>query len=273
MTTATIAAGTPNPALAKPRVPFSRLVRVELRKTYDTRAGMWLMIALVAVTLVAGVLFLIFAEPASDTSMLNFVGMSSFFQALLLPVMGILVVTSEWSQRTGLVTFTLEPSRIRESGGQDHGGRSFSASLQPLIAVLFSAIMTVLAGALRDGGGDWNFGPYAWLQLLVQQLFYLLAGYALGTIFLNSAAAIVVSYILPIAFSILVAFPVVQRRGAVARQEHGDAEHVDGRHARLGLVADPRHIPLVGVDSACGRRLPSRAQRDQEFLAPTAESR
>ena len=33
--------------------------------------------------------------------------------ALILPVVGILAVTSEWSQRTGLVTFGLEPRRMR----------------------------------------------------------------------------------------------------------------------------------------------------------------
>ena len=32
---------------------------------------------------------------------------------ILLPVLGILLVTSEWSQRTAMVTFTLEPSRSR----------------------------------------------------------------------------------------------------------------------------------------------------------------
>jgi ABC-2 type transport system permease protein len=198
-----------NPALSIPRVPFSRLVRVELRKTYDTRAGLWLMISLAAVTLVGGVLFLIFAKPATDLTMLNFVGMSSFFQALLLPVMGILVVTSEWSQRTGLVTFTLEPSRIRVLAAKTTAVILLGLAAA-VLAVVFSALMTALAGAFRDGGGDWNFGAYAALQLVVQQLFYLLAGYALGTIFLNSAAAIVVSYILPIAFSILINFPWFQ---------------------------------------------------------------
>jgi ABC-type transport system involved in multi-copper enzyme maturation permease subunit len=207
MTTATVDAGTaPNPATSAPRVPFSRLVRVELRKTYDTRAGMWLMISLAAVTLIGGLLFLIFADPPSDLTMLNFVGMSSFFQALLLPVMGILVVTSEWSQRTGLVTFTLEPSRTRLLAAKTSAVILLGLAAA-VVAVVFSALMTVLAGVFYSSGGDWNFGPYAWLQLVVQQLFYLLAGYALGTIFLNSAAAIVVSYILPIAFSILVAFP------------------------------------------------------------------
>jgi ABC-2 type transport system permease protein len=204
MTAAVAAPGAaPNPALTIPRVPFSRLVRVELRKTYDTRAGLWLLISLAVVTLAACVLFLIFADNATDLSMLNFVGLSSFLQALLLPVLGILVVTSEWSQRTGLVTFTLEPSRIRVLAAKTVAV-VILAIAAAVVAVAFSALMTALAGAFRDGGGDWNFGVYEWAQLLTQQLFYVLAGYALGTIFLNSAAAIVVSYILPLAFSILV---------------------------------------------------------------------
>jgi ABC-2 type transport system permease protein len=204
MTTATVDAGTtPNPALRIPRVPFSRLVRVELRKTYDTRAGLWLLISLALVTLAAGVLFLVFASEPVDLTMLNFVGLSSFFQALLLPVLGILVVTSEWSQRTGLVTFTLEPSRIRVLAAKTTAV-IILALAAAVLAVAFSALMTALAGAFRDGGGDWNFGVYESAQLITQQLFYVLAGYALGTIFLNSAAAIVVSYILPLAFSILV---------------------------------------------------------------------
>ena len=33
--------------------------------------------------------------------------------SLLLPVMGILLVTSEWSQRTDMTTFALEPHRSR----------------------------------------------------------------------------------------------------------------------------------------------------------------
>jgi ABC-2 type transport system permease protein len=210
MTTATMAAGAgPNPATSVPRVPFSRLVRVELRKTYDTRAGMWLMISLAAVTLIGGLLFLIFADPPSDLTMLNFVGMSSFFQALLLPVMGILVVTSEWSQRTGLVTFTLEPSRTRLLAAKTSAVAALGIAAA-VVAVVFSAVMTVLAGVFYSSGGDWNFGGYEAVQLVVQQMFYLFAGYALGTIFLNSAAAIVVSYVLPLAFSILLSFPWFQ---------------------------------------------------------------
>ena len=39
----------------RPGVPFSRLVRVELRKMFDTRAGRWLMISIVVLSLIAAV--------------------------------------------------------------------------------------------------------------------------------------------------------------------------------------------------------------------------
>jgi ABC-2 type transport system permease protein len=161
---------------------------------------------------VSGALFLIFADQPTELTMLNFVGLAAFFQALLLPVMGILVVTSEWSQRTGLVTFTLEPSRMRVLAAKVVAVVVLGIATA-VIAVLFSAGMTALADLFRATddwsqmgleSGRWNFGAYGAAQLLTQQLFYLLAGLALGTILLNSAAAIVLSYILPIAFSILV---------------------------------------------------------------------
>lgn len=192
-----------HPANQHSKVPFSRLVRTELRKSYDTRAGMWLLIMIAGLTLLGTLLFLIFNKTRSDQSMLNFVGFGSFIQALILPVLGVLVVTSEWSQRTGLVTFTLEPSR----------GRSLAAKVSAVVLLgvaavvvllAFSAGMTALAGLLYTDGGAWNFGPYDLLQLVVQQMFYLLSGLALGMILLNSAAAIVVSFMLPTVFSILV---------------------------------------------------------------------
>ena len=38
---------------------------------------------------------------------------TTYTTGLLLPVLGIMLVTGEWGQRTGMVTFTLEPSRSR----------------------------------------------------------------------------------------------------------------------------------------------------------------
>jgi ABC-type transport system involved in multi-copper enzyme maturation permease subunit len=185
------------------RVPFSRLVRVELRKTYDTRAGFWLLLSLALITFAATTLFLIFDKTRSDLSMLNFVSFGSFFQALLLPVLGILAVTSEWSQRTGLVTFTLEPSRSRVLASK-LVAVVFLGIAAAVILLAFSAVYTVIAGALFEDGGAWNFGAYDLLQLFVQQMMYILSGLAFGMILLNSAVAIVLSFMLPTVFSILV---------------------------------------------------------------------
>ena len=93
------------------RPPMSRLVRVELRKMTDTRAGMWLMIAIVAITVVATTIFG-FAGHDEDRTFFNFMQFAGAPQGILLPVLGILLVTQEWSQRTAMVTFTLEPQRI-----------------------------------------------------------------------------------------------------------------------------------------------------------------
>ena len=104
------AAVAPDPSVTA--VPFSRLLRVELRKLVDTRAGFWLLTSIGAITAVVVVVFLLAADP-DQLTFINFVGATATPQSLLLPVLGILAVTAEWSQRTGLVTFTLEPNRAR----------------------------------------------------------------------------------------------------------------------------------------------------------------
>jgi len=101
------------PALADTSpVSQGRLVRVELRKLMDTRAGTWLRLGIALLTAAVVVIFMFAAEP-SELTFTNFVNATSMPQAILLPVLGILAVTSEWGQRTRLVTFTLEPHRGR----------------------------------------------------------------------------------------------------------------------------------------------------------------
>ena len=84
---------------------LGRLAAVELRKMVDTRAGFWLQVATVAITVVAVTVRSVVGDAADHTfaSVLD-VGLQP--AAVLLPVAGILLVTSEWSQRTGMITFT-----------------------------------------------------------------------------------------------------------------------------------------------------------------------
>ena len=76
-----------------PGIPLSRLVKVELRKLTDTRSGKWLLIAIGVITLLIITAVFLTAKP-SDRTFLNFMGATATPQGFLLPVLGILLVTS-----------------------------------------------------------------------------------------------------------------------------------------------------------------------------------
>ncbi len=178
------------------RVPFSRLVRVELRKTVDTRAGLWLGISIIALTALVLVIFLINAD---QKTFVNAIQASAIPQGLLLPVLGILLVTSEWSQRTGMVTFTLEPHRAKVLWA-----KVTAAVLLGLVAVVVAMIVAALVTAVGGTPDAWHgVGVRLLLQYVLLQVINVVGGLVFGLLFLNSAAAIVASFALPIAFSIL----------------------------------------------------------------------
>jgi len=95
-----------------PGIPFSRSLRVEWRKSVDTRAARWLLAAVAAVAVIAAVVPI--ATPhSSDQDLPNYLAIVAIGVTLLLPVVSILTLTSEWSQRTVLTTFTQDPRRDR----------------------------------------------------------------------------------------------------------------------------------------------------------------
>lgn len=181
-----------------PAVPFTRLVDVELRKAVDTRSGRWLLIAIGLITALIMVIFWAVADPQERT-FANFMGIAATPQGFLLPVLGILLVTSEWSQRTAMVTFALEPSRSRVIGAKTVAALVFGA-LAFLAAVVLAALCTVLGGA-EAGFDNVDAGTFGTFFLL--QEFTILQGLAYGLILLNTPAAIVVFFVLPIAFSVV----------------------------------------------------------------------
>jgi len=137
-------------------VPLSRLLQVELRKLVDTRSGRWLLVGIAVLTAAVITVFL-FAAPPEELTYSNFVTATGTPQGVLLPILGILTVTSEWGQRTGLVTFTLEPKR-----GRVAVAKLLAVLLLGLTAVLLAlalaVIGNVLGQSLQDGNGDWTFG-------------------------------------------------------------------------------------------------------------------
>ena len=185
------------------QIPFTRLVRVEIRKMVDTRAGLWLLIAIGAITALVVVLALINARSEERTYQ-TFLAASAIPESFLLPVLGIMLVTGEWGQRTAMTTFALVPRR----------GRVVAAKLGAAIVLGLGAIALALAlaalAALVGGAGDpWRDITAAYLgQAVLRQLLVVLMGFGFGLLLRNTPAAIVVYFALSmrIVFGLLSAF-------------------------------------------------------------------
>ena len=114
--------------------------------------------------------------------------------AVLLPVVGILLVTSEWSQRTGLITFALVPVRSRVLGAK------LIASLVLAVAMLVMSVAVVAAGVLVAApgiDGTWSDAAPLIGQSAVYVTAAMVTGVAFGAILLASAPAIVALFALP----------------------------------------------------------------------------
>jgi ABC-type transport system involved in multi-copper enzyme maturation permease subunit len=190
-----------NTAGVHARPGLGRLVAVELRKMVDTRAGFWLQVAMVALTVVVVVVRLLVGDAADHTfqSVLD-AGLQP--AAVLLPVLGILLVTSEWSQRTGLITFALVPVRSRVLGAK------LIASLLRAVAMLAMSVAVVAAGVLvASPGVEGTWSDAA--PLIAQSAVYLTAGMgvAFGAILLTPAPAIVLLFALPMSWTAVLSLP------------------------------------------------------------------
>lgn len=178
------------------RPPMRRLVKVELRKLTDTRSGRWLLVAIGLITAAVLVIFLI-AGKVEDLTFASFVAAAATPQAVLLPVLGILTVTSEWGQRTALVTFTLEPNRSRVIAAKLSAVLVVGA-LAVVLSLALAAASNVLGIWLRDGRGSWAFGVSDLLEAGLGEVLALLQGFALGVLITSSAGAIVTYFALPL---------------------------------------------------------------------------
>lgn len=182
-------------------VPFIRLVRVEARKLVDTRAGRALLIVIGVVT--AGVITLmLFTLPAEGLTFAGLTLASAVPQGLLLPIMGILAATGEWSQRTGLVTFVLEPRR-----GRVAAAKLVAAGLVGLAAVgaalVLGAVTNVVGMIWFDGDGSWSLPAAQLGGAVVVQLIGVAQGVAFGLALQSSVVAIVAFLVLPTAWTVV----------------------------------------------------------------------
>ncbi|MGK5681829.1 ABC transporter permease [Actinoplanes sp. URMC 104] len=186
--------------VSSPPVPIGRLTLIELRKLADTRAGLWLLIVIGLATLGTSAIMLGWA-PDEELTFEGFFAFGLVPSSVLLPVLGILSMTAEWSQRTALTTFTLVPARERVVVAKLLAGVLIAAASTAATLVLAAAAN--LLGTALGGDGGWDIaGSLIWQGLLLQVIFVLM-GLGFGALLLNSAVAIVTFFALPMVWTVL----------------------------------------------------------------------
>jgi hypothetical protein len=170
-------------------IPTTRLVKVELRKMFNTRSGFWMLISIGVLSPISAGSLLVFGL-SSDVTYQNFVRASGFPMSVILPIIAILAVTGEWSQRSGLTTFTLVPSRERVIGA-----KAIATLLVGLgavsVAFAVGALGNVAGSALAGVDTVWDISLSMAPQMVLYNLVGMAFGFALGVVLRNSAAAIV----------------------------------------------------------------------------------
>lgn len=176
-----------------------RLTHIELRKMVDTRAGRWLLIAIALLgLLVLGVIVI-----AGDESDRTFFTMMQAVQVpitILLPVVGVLAATSEWSQRTVLTTFAAVPRRGRVIAAKTLAGAALAVGAFA-VSIVVAVVVGLLGPLFGKGGIEWAASAGELGQMLVYDILVVLLGVALGMALLNSAVAIVLNFMLPMIWS------------------------------------------------------------------------
>jgi ABC-2 type transport system permease protein len=224
-------------------IPMSRVIAVEFRKMFDTRSGFWLLASIgIASVLATGATILFAPEDAQTYE--AFATAVGFPMAVILPMIAILAVTSEWSQRSGLTTFTLVPSRGRVIAAKAIGAAGIGV-VSMFVALGVGALGNVVGTAISGAPTTWNIQPMEFANIVLANVLGMAVGFMLGVLIRNSSAAIVgyfvYSLVLPTMFAMLAAFqdwfrdlqPWVDFNFAQTRLFDGDltAEH----WAQLGV--------------------------------------
>jgi ABC-2 type transport system permease protein len=177
-----------------PHIPLTRAVRVELRKMFDTRSGFWLIASIGITGLIATVATIAFA-PDQDLTYYTFAKAIGFPITVILPMVALLSITSEWSQRTGLTTFTHVPDRRLVIGA-----KTISSTVVAIASMVFAfaigAVGIVVGSQIAGTSMVWDVTPAHALTIVLGNLTCLLTGTMLGMLIRNSAAGLVTYFVI-----------------------------------------------------------------------------
>ncbi|MGJ9414045.1 ABC transporter permease [Aeromicrobium sp. CF4.19] len=188
----------------RPGVPMTRLIAVETRKSFDTRAGRWFSFSILGLCALV-MLVVAFLVPAGNGAQdfEFFVSAMGGTLGYFLPIIAIMLVTSEWGQRTGLVTFTLEPRRSRVVVAKLVASLIITIGVM-ILALALGALGTILAGSVRGADVSWSLDGKMMFTFFVTNVIVVLIGFAFAMLLMNTAAAIVAYFVYSLVLPIVV---------------------------------------------------------------------
>ncbi len=116
-------------------------------------------------------------------------------------MIGILLVTSEWSQRTVLTTYALVPRRSRITVAKC--AAAVLLALAGTVCVLAAAAALNVLAPLWSAPGRWDLDGLLVARATLVAVAGALGGVAFGLLFMNSPLAIVLYFVLPTVLTVL----------------------------------------------------------------------
>jgi mannitol-specific phosphotransferase system IIBC component len=192
--------------------------------------------------------------PDDQLTYYTFAKAIGFPMTVVLPMIAILAITGEWSQRTGLATFTLVP----------HRGRVIAAKTITSVAVGAAAMLFALAvGVVGNLAGTaiagtdlvWDVSVAEGFNIVLGSLLCLLTGTMLGMLVRSSPGALVAYFVISLVL------PTISGILATSQEKFADLQPwVDANFARSFLfegTLDAEQWAQVAVTSSAWLLLPA----------------
>jgi ABC-2 type transport system permease protein len=173
-------------------IPFSRLVRVEWTKATDTRAARWLL-AIVGLSTIGMMLAPLLAEDRFAQTYVGYLDVASVGQVIFVPIVALLMLTGEWSQRSIITTFTQEPRRLRVVGAKLVASLILGVASAMFGGAVAASGIGLASATGRTIEGSLSVGDV--VGYLVYVLLNVLGGVAVGALLHSSAIAITAYFV------------------------------------------------------------------------------
>jgi ABC-type transport system involved in multi-copper enzyme maturation permease subunit len=159
----------------------------------DTRSGFWTMASIALVSLFTTATVILFADQ-DELTYRTFTSAISVPMSLILPIIAILSVTAEWSQRSGLTTFALVPHRWRVIAGKLMASIAVGVVATP-IAFAIGALGNIVGTSIAGVDPVWDLTLADLLTIELANLLGMFVGFMLGVVVRSSAGALVAYFI------------------------------------------------------------------------------